>query len=161
MLTTERLKELLSYDAESGVFTRLTTVKPRWKAGQISGWKHKVNGYFYVRVEGRAYFAHRVAWLYMTGEWPKKDIDHIDGDKANNRFANLREASEIMNAQNQKRAHKGTKSGILGVYPKGKKWQALICVDKKPKYLGTFDTTEKAYAAYLAAKRIYHPGCTI
>jgi hypothetical protein len=159
MLTAERLKNLLHYCPTTGIFTRKTSEK-RWKSGDKSGWVHS-NGYAYVSVDAVVYLAHRVAWLYMTGEWPKQDIDHIDGDKANNVFANLRDASEIVNCQNQKRSHRGTASGILGVYPRGKRWMSTICVNKKPIYLGVFDTTEEAYAAYISAKRLLHVGCTI
>lgn len=161
MITAERLRELVTYDPKTGVFTRLTDARPRWKAGQETGWKHKHNRYVYVRADGKAYFAHRLAWLYMTGEWPEHDIDHIDGQIDNNAFANLRQVSETVNAQNQRRAHKGAKSGLLGVYPSGLRWRAMITVNKKTFYLGLFDKPEEAYDAYLTAKRISHPGCTI
>lgn len=162
MLTAERLRELLNYDPETGVFTRRgNRAVRRWKDGQVAGWVHKHNGYALIRIGDRDYFSHRLAWLYVTGDWPRTDIDHIDGIKTNNAFHNLREATEIVNAQNQKRAHRGTKSGILGVYPKGRRWMASICVDKVPKYLGTFDTADEAHATYLEAKRALHPGCTI
>lgn len=161
MLTQKRLKELLKYDRATGVFTRRIDSGKRWKSGEVAGWTHKHNGYVYIRVDGREYFAHRAAWLYVTGEWPSKDIDHIDGEKTNNRFANLREVSESVNAENQKRAHKDTRSGVLGVYPVGDRWKAMIVIDKAPVYLGTFDTIQEASAAYLSAKRLHHRGCTI
>jgi len=161
MLTAERLRELLKYDRNTGVFHRRIDSGKRWKAGEVAGSIHKHNGYGINRVDGKDYFSHRLAWLYVTGEWPSRDIDHIDGNKTNNRFANLREVSEMVNAQNQKRAHSGTHSGILGVYPVGNRWKAMICIEKKPIYLGSFATPEEASAAYLAAKRLHHRGCTI
>lgn len=160
MLTAQRLRELLSYNQETGLFTRLISSK-RWKAGQIAGSIHSRHGYAIIRIDGKDLLQHRAAWLYVTGEEPSGDIDHIDGNKLNNTFKNLRVVSETVNSQNQRRAHTGSRSGILGVYPKGNRWMATICVDKIPKYLGTFATREEASAAYISAKRACHPGCTI
>jgi hypothetical protein len=162
MIDAVQLREYLNYDPLTGIFTRASNRSVRrWRKGQIAGSRHSKHGYWIIRINKKDYLAHRLAWLYVTGEWPTKDIDHKDGDKTNNAFENLREVSEIHNSQNQRRAHKGSKSGILGVYQKGSRWVSTICIDKKPKHLGSFSTPEAAYAAYIAAKRIYHPGCTI
>jgi hypothetical protein len=160
MITADRLRQVLDYNHDSGLFVRKLD-SGRWKPGQIAGNVHKRRGYWMVGIDGASYLGHRLAWLYVTGKWPKQDLDHIDGDILNNRFSNLREVTEIVNAQNQRRAHKGSKSGLLGVYPRGERWQSTICVNKTPHYLGTFDTKEAAFAAYLDAKRRLHVGCTI
>jgi hypothetical protein len=103
----------------------------------------------------------RLAWFYTTGAWPKDQIDHIDGNKSNNRFANLREATPSQNTQNQRRAMRTNKLGILGVILARGKFRAQIWFDGKNKFLGYFATAEAAHAAYLAAKRKFHPTCTI
>lgn len=92
-LTAEQLRWLLHYDPETGVFTRLIQLCNRVQVGDIAGFI-KYNGYRVIKVGDKPtpYFAHRLAWLYIHGEWPSKGIDHIDGDRANNRIANLREA---------------------------------------------------------------------
>lgn len=161
MISAARLRQVLDYNQDSGEFTRRISSGRRWKPGQRAGGAHKHRGYWTIGIDGTNYAAHRLAWLHVTGRWPKLDLDHIDGNLVNNRFANLREVTEIINAQNQRRAHKGSKSGLLGVYPTGSRWKASICVDKVPHYLGTFESREEAFAAYLDAKRKLHPGCTI
>ena len=108
--------------------------------------------------------AHRLAWLAMRGEWPLLDIDHINGDRQDNRWQNLREASRATNAENQRKAKRGTISGLLGVsFAKDTgRWAAQIQVQGKNKNLGRrFPTAEAAHAAYLQAKRQLHAGCTI
>jgi hypothetical protein len=94
MLTAERLRELLDYDPETGVFTRRITTgrNRRWKAGdKVSGRPSATTGYLGIGIGKRRYAAHRLAWLWMTGEWPKNLMDHRDCDRTNNRWVNLRE----------------------------------------------------------------------
>jgi hypothetical protein len=97
----------------------------------------------------------------MTGEWPVSDVDHINGDPMDNSWRNLRQVSEHENLQNQRRPHSCNRCGLLGVSKKPYGWQARIRIDGKSKHLGTFDTPEKAHAAYVAAKRLHHSTCTI
>ena len=157
--THERLKELLHYDPATGVLTwRVRSRNTR--VGDIAG-RLLNGGYRSIGIDRRAYQAHRLAWLWMTGEWPKGDIDHIDGDPLNNRFENLRDVSHGINQQNQNRAHSNNKTGFLGVSPRGRKFRAVINVDGKHMHIGLFNTPELAYAAYLAAKRIHHEGNTL
>ena len=99
----------------------------------------------------------------MTGRWPQKSIDHINGDGSDNRWANLRDVDQKTNAQNLREAHADNKAGLLGVH-KGRKyarWKAAIYVDGKTKKLGLFESAEAAHAAYVEAKRLLHAGCTI
>lgn len=151
MLTHERLREVLHYDAETGIFTWRITASARARAGCAAG-KGDPNGYVRIGFEGRYYLAHRLAWLYTTGELPKLDLDHKDGVRANNRWDNLREANRSQNCQNRKRDRRGT-SGLKGAAwsSRHQKWGASITIDKKQKYLGYFDTPEEAHAVYVAA----------
>jgi hypothetical protein len=111
-------------------------------------------------VDGHRYPAHRLAWLYMTGEWPG-EVDHINGKKDDNRWANLRDISHAANSQNVRVAQVNNRCGVLGVKPLRDKFQARICVARKTIHLGTFLTTSEAHAAYVAAKRELHEGCTL
>ncbi len=159
-LTAEILKELLVYDPQTGIFSNRVKRGNRGIAGAATGAMRK-RGYTLIGIEGREYYAHRLAWLYINGAWPSGDIDHIDGDPANNRIANLRDVSTTVNCQNHRRAKRDSSTGVIGVTPHRDKFIAWICVDKKRLYLGVYETTEEASAVYLEHKRRLHPGCTI
>lgn len=160
MTTQARLKEILSYDPNTGIFMRLTSSGGR-KAGSIAGSPHG-RGYLKLMVDNKKYFAHRLAWLFETGEWPKFNIDHIDGNKSNNSFRNLRDINQSSNLQNQKKAKSDNRStGILGAYKHRDKFVACINISGKKTHLGVFDTADDAHEAYLKAKREHHEGCTI
>ena len=156
-LTQEYLKSILSYDPDTGVFIRLVSFGYRAKAGDIAGSPDK-NGYLRICISGKSYKAHRLAWLYMTGEWPKDQIDHIDMEQSNNRFSNLREANYSQNQSNRP-VRKNSKSGYKGVYflknKKDRPWMAQIKVMGKDIYLGMFKTKEMAYSAYCKAAEKY------
>jgi hypothetical protein len=160
-ITQQRLHELLAYDAASGAFTWRAARKGRGcnqvKAGGPAGYR-TVKGYITIKVDGCTYKAHRLAWLYMTGEWPSELIDHIDGVKDNNRFANLRPATLSENAQNTLKPSRNNKAGLLGVSwdKKQEKWAATIYIDGKNKRLGRFRDPHEAHAAYLNAKAVHH-----
>lgn len=113
-----------------------------------------LNGYLTITIDKRAYLAHRLAWLYMTGEWPSDYIDHIDGVPAHNAWDNLREATQTQQNANT-RLRKNNTSGYRGVkWHKGcQKWNANIQVNGKSRYLGLFDSKEDAYAAYAVAAK--------
>jgi hypothetical protein len=160
MLTIDRLKEALAYDPETGFFVWRIAINSRAVVGKVAG-KLKSTGYIYIGLDSEQYPAHRLAWLYMTGEWPQNSIDHIDGDRANNRFVNLRDVPASHNAQNQRRAQNGNKSGYLGVSKRGRHFYAQINVGGKIEMLGKFNTAKEAHLAYIEAKRERHEGCTI
>lgn len=154
-LTTERLLVLLSYDAESGVFVWNSTRGRSAKAGDVAGTAHP-RGYVTIEIDGRAYLAHRLAWLFVHGCFPAEQIDHVNRDRADNRLCNLRPASHSQNMAN--RAHfKNNVSGFRGVYRHSpNRWRAQIRKDGVLYRLGNFDTPEEAHAAYLkAADRIH------
>ena len=162
ILSAGRLRVLLRYVLETGVFTWRVRRGPSAKIGAPAGYLHS-SGYVYIGIGGRDYRAHRLAWLYVTGDWPADQIDHINGTRADNRFANLRELNQSLNMQNQRRPRSDNASGFLGVcWNKAHGlWRAQIHTNGKQCFIGHFDTAEAAHAAYLTAKREQHAGCTI
>jgi hypothetical protein len=157
-LSAERLRELLDYNAETGIFT-WKVQSGRQPAGSTAGWKQQ--GRVYLTVDHCRMAAHRAAWLYVYGEMPKDQIDHINGDPLDNRIANLRDVTDQQNKHNLRKPKAGNKSGYLGVAPNKSRWLAKITVNRQQICLGTYDTPEEAYAAYLEAKRRLHSTCTI
>lgn len=159
MLTAERLRELLDYDPETGVF-RWKDVRrygfPRKRVGQVAG-SIDGEGYILINIGGTKYGAHRLAWLYVYGRWPQPMTDHRNGVRHDNRFANLREASRAQNKRNERRRRDNT-SGHKGVVfrPESGRWRARISVDGSRIALGTFDTREAAAAAYASASSRLH-----
>jgi hypothetical protein len=153
--TLQTLCMLLRYEPDTGHFYYRTNGK---LAGSLNG-----QGYWRLSHKGLNYPAHVVAYLFMTGEWPTMNIDHINGVRTDNRWANLRMIGNAKNMQNLRKARADNKSGLLGVStPKNsKKFIAQISINGRQTYLGTFVTPEEAHEAYLAAKRIHHEACTI
>lgn len=155
-LTAEKLRKELGYDSETGVFIRLKD-RPRSPAGSPCGTLRKDDGYIDIRVDWVRYKAHRLAWLYVYGEWPPEQLDHINGNRADNRICNLRPCTSAENSQNRV-ASKKNKTGYPGVFwnPSHGKYQAAISVRGNNKHLGMFDSPAAAHAAYVAAKAEYH-----
>lgn len=154
----ERIKQLLDYDPSTGVFT--------WKTHNIKGKPAgcpNEQGYVKIRIDRRAFKAHRLAWAHYYGVWPTKDIDHVDGDKGNNAIANLREVTNAENAQNNLLPLGKTASMARGVswWEPNKRWRARITKDGKQHFLGYFHTKEEAIDAYLRAKKELHPFANI
>jgi hypothetical protein len=150
-LTQERLKVLLHYDPETGIFTRLVQTGSRTRVGDVAGGVN-VHGYRQVGVCGRLYYAHRLAWLYMTGEWPPHHTDHINGDRDDNRWPNLRLATHAQNLANSRKSKNNT-SGLKGVSwdARKRKWFAQITVSRRHHFLGYFDDPTSAHGAYIDA----------
>jgi hypothetical protein len=160
MLTQTQLKEILHYDPDTGLFTRRLK-QSGVKQGKVSG-SFSNEGYLVTSVKNKIYKCHRLAWLYVAGQWPTHNIDHINGNRQDNRFNNLRDVKQKINIENQTKAQKHNKSTrTLGTWKNGTGFAARISHNNKKIYLGTFKTIEEAEAAYLAAKRILHLGCTI
>lgn len=153
MLTAERLRELLHYDPETGIFTWRVNCR-RARAGNIAG--RSSGRYLQVMMDYQAHLNHRLAWLYMTGEWPPIFIDHIDRNGVNNKWANLRLADDSQNQANRP-APKSNTSGMKGVYKfaptrnLAKKYYSTIIVRGRKYFLGCFFTGQEAEAAYQAA----------
>ena len=156
-LTHARLKELLHYNPDTGVFTWLVYRAPLARAGDIAG-THDSHGHRQIRVQRKLYGAHRLAWFYAQGEWPKFDIDHMNRIKDDNRIANLRDVSTTLNCQNAVEARSNSKSKLLGVHRTRYSFIAQIAVNGKKQHLGSFKTADAAHAAYVEAKRELHPG---
>lgn len=156
MITLSRLKELLHYCQETGLFVRLVSTSSNAKVGDVAGRKHS-RGYWHIGIDGKDYLAHRLAWLYMTGAWPTNQIDHINGVRDDNRISNLRGATNAENQQNTALRDDNT-SGFMGVswFRERGKWHARITIAGKDKHLGYFDTPEDAHEAYLTAKAAHH-----
>ena len=156
-LPLERLREVLHYDPETGVFIWLIRSAQKIKIGDIAGSLHKAGGYIYIRIGNFRYRAHRLAWLYMTGEWPEGEIDHRDLNRSNNRFNNLREATRQQNSANGPMRSTNT-SGVKGVCwnKKSEKWLAQIGAEGKHFYLGEFDTLQEATRVRQAAAERLH-----
>lgn len=158
-LTQDRLKGLLDYDPETGVFIWKVDRGKRTKKGSFAGSLDN-KGYLIIRFNGKGYKAHRLAFLYMEGYFPENQVDHIDRDKTNNKWNNLREVSHTCNMRNCKISKINT-SGITGVsWHKGrKKWQSQIRIPK-PIYLGLFDNLiDAAKARWEAEVKYNFPNC--
>ena len=151
MLTQDELRSVLHYEPASGEFTWLVSLNSRTRRGKKAGDQVKSGRYWRIGFRGRSYRAHRLAWFWMTGEWPSKEIDHKDNDGLNNKWANLREADRYQNMANRG-AHAGNAIGLKGVYlHKQGKFIARLQVKNKRVYLGVFETPEAAHEAYSRA----------
>ena len=154
-LTAKYLREILNYDPETGIFTwRIKRRTSRFKPGDIAG-TPAAKGHLAIKIDGQSYKAHRLAWLYMIGEWPTDQIDHKNRVPNDNRFANLRDCNTATNCQNQG-IRKNNRSGFKGIWKIQNRWKAAISVEMKRIYLGSFDTPEKASEAYMTAVKLYH-----
>lgn len=160
-LTQERLKELFTYDKNTGVFKR-KVARGNQTVGEVPGYKRAPSNRTYIYVDGHTYFDYRLAWLYVYGRFPKGEIDHIDGDVNNCRISNLRDVSRTINSQNRKKPMKNNKIGFLGVNKRGeRRYRARIRVNGKLLTLGEFATPEEAHSVYMDAKKHYHPGLVL
>jgi hypothetical protein len=155
MITQSELQNKFNYDPDTGIFTRKYTYNKFLEGSQV-GCKDS-EGYLIISLTDRCYKAHRLAWLYVYGEFPKYNLDHINGNPSDNRISNLREANESQNGFNRKLNSNNT-SGHKGVTfdKKSKKWQAYVTVNKKLKYLGQFESLELAALVAKEARIKYH-----
>ncbi|ABV26559.1 HNH endonuclease [Xanthomonas phage Xop411] len=154
-LKLEDVDQLLAYDPATGEL-RWKVSRGTAKAGSVTGCTDS-KGYLRVKLHGKLYYAHRLAWLLHTGSWPSKHLDHKNGQKYDNRIENLRECDNLENHQNQKKRSDNI-SGVTGVSwnKQNSKWQSRICFAGKEIFLGLFTTIEEASAARAAAKQKYH-----
>lgn len=141
----------LNYDPVTGVWTRLIPASSRGKRGSRAD-RPSVKGALVVSIQGKAHYSHRLAWKYMTGSWPKEDVDHKNTNNKNNIWTNLRLATDSQNLANRPKQKNNT-SGYKGVTWQAdkKKWKAQIGYQCKNLWLGYADTPEGAYKLYVEA----------
>ena len=152
LISAERLRELLRYDPGTGDFTCLVD-RGKAKIGTVAGTINP-EGYVIIEIDHRSYRAHRLAWLYMTGEWPKGQVDHRDGSRAYNAWSNLREATQTQQNGNRGVDRRNT-SGLKGVswHKHSQRWRATILFEGRCRHLGYFDEKAVAHEAYCTAAR--------
>jgi hypothetical protein len=149
-MTQELLKKHLHYNKNTGDFTWILPITNRLKSGDIAGTRDN-DWYNIIRICGERHAAHRLAWLYMTGDWPSKHIDHINQIKSDNRWCNLRECDRSQNSSNITKTKQNT-SGYKGVHwcNRDKKWISKIMHCGVHYFIGKFITPEEAHIAYCA-----------
>ena len=154
-LTQERLREVLDYNPNTGVFIWKVATANAIKVGSVAG-ATEGSGYTQIQIDTCLYHAKRLAWLYVFGRWPNDQIDHINGDRQDDRIANLRDVSVAENNMNQRIPSNNT-SGVMGVSWREcrKKWHAQIGHKKKKIFLGYYKTLSEAISARKAAERQY------
>jgi hypothetical protein len=160
MITADHVRTTLRYCPQTGEFVWAQHKRRPDLIGKRAG-SATVSGYWAISVNGQKILAHRLAWAYMTGQFPNAHIDHKDGDKKNNAFANLREVSRFGNLQNMRKATKASKTGLLGVSAHQNKWRVQIMVSGKRIRESGFNSPEEAYQRYLELKRKLHVTCTL
>lgn len=154
-ITLSRLKELFDYNPSTGLFARRVT-RGNQKKGRIAGTLHP-KGYRIILIDGGFYKAHRLAWFVMYGEWPKKQIDHINSDRNDNRISNLREATNSENQMNQI-LKSNNKSGFKGVCwnKRLKRWVSQININGRVTHLGLFVDLNEAATTVRNAREKHH-----
>lgn len=152
-LTVERLREVLRYEPETGEFYWVKAISRKIKAGKKWGSLHRT-GYIFGKIDSERFSGHRLAWFFVTGEWPSIQIDHRNLNRADNRWSNLREATRSQNQWNRAKSRSGI-SQYKGVswHAQSRTWRARIHKYRKETALGYFATQEAAHAAYVAAAK--------
>jgi hypothetical protein len=159
-ITLSYIRQVLLYRPTTGVFVWKERKTRQDLVGCIAG-SIGSHGYLAIGIFNRKRLAHRLAWFYTTGSWPKAHIDHIDGNKRNNCFANLREVTQFGNLQNMRQASKRNKARLLGVSLHQGKWRVQIMTRGQSIRISGFNTPEEAHQKYLLLKRDFHLTCSI
>ena len=157
MITYKRLKEVLHYNPDTGIFTRIDQNFGSIKIGQEAGWID-VKGYKNIKIDTKTFFAHRLAFLYMEGYWPENQVDHTNRVRDDNRWCNLREASRSCNMKNKDIQTNNT-SGVTGVSKQGNSWIARVNYKNKRIYIGNFKSFDDAVIARWKAEQRYDYKC--
>ncbi len=151
-LTSEKLRQILDYNPETGDFVWKKTLSSKNLNGKNAG-KINSHGYRSIKINRKDYLAHRLAWLFIYDGWPPQFIDHINGNRLDNRICNLRNATYSVNNRNRTKAK--------GFQKVGNKFRARIVIDDRTIHLGMFETEKEANFAYLSAKNKFHPELNI
>lgn len=166
MISHEELLDTLTYNPDTGAFFWKNKGRGRQLNKEVGSWD--MYGYKTVRLgkqnNNKSYKLHRLAWFYATGEWPKHDIDHLNGIRHDNRMENLRDVPRKMNLENQRKIkNRPTKTGLIGAYFDSRKdmFYSRISHHDKSIYLGSFKTAEEAHNKYMETKRQIHEGNTL
>lgn len=171
-LTADEARAIFNYDDATGVLTwkcnrRTTKGYINARAGSQAGGKDK-KGYLAMSFQPPRspkpiyYFAHRIIWLIVTGAWPTSEVDHVNGDKSDNRWQNLRHADDEINSQNRRHANRNNSTGFLGVtIDKSGLYVSRIGHRRKLLVIGKYPTPQEAHKAYVEAKRRLHAGGTL
>lgn len=156
-LTFEQADQFFDYSPETGILSWKITYRGRIKTGEPVG-SVRTDGRRSVSFMGKRYYAYRIAWLLMTGEWPKNEIDHFNGQRDDNRWCNLRDVTPSINQQNHHHGHTGATSKFLGVSwcSRRQAWRACITTNRKLRTIGFFATEQDAHAAYVRQKTVDH-----
>lgn len=158
-MNLEKLKKHIHYEQKTGVFTRLVQGRGTAKLGEIPT-SDNGDGYQRIMVCGTRYKAHRLAHFYMTGIWPY-EVDHRDGVKNNNKWRNLRKATDKLNSENRRKARSDSSTGLLGVIPRNNKFWMEIESSGRRIRSGPYDTAVAAHKKYISEKRKLHQGNTL
>lgn len=155
-ITQEYLKSVLHYDPDTGVFTWVAKIAKKICVGNIAGCVTGVGRYRYIKIHGQTFAEHRLAFLYMTGALPIDEVDHINHNRTDNRWDNLRDVDRKNNGRNHK-VSKRNNSGVVGVHwdANRKKWSASITYDGRIIYLGRYSQIEDAAEARAKANVMY------
>ncbi len=157
----DALHDWLVIDTNTGTIRRRRHAGNQKAGADAVRWT--VCGYGTVSMLATAIPAHRIVWAAHHGQWPRQLIDHIDGNPSNNAIANLRDVNAFVNRQNQRVARRDSRSGLIGAIWLSQRqcWKAEIRVNGKKRMIGRYKSPQEAHAAYVAAKRLLHPGCTL
>jgi hypothetical protein len=146
-ISQEYLKSVLDYNKDTGEFTWIISKSGVCGKNPVAG--GLCHGYIRIRINGKKYFAHRLAWLYVYGSWPKNQLDHINGNRSDNRISNLRNVTNRENQQNQYK-HRNGKIPNTQYIERLNKWASYVNIDRKKYYLGVYLTESQAKEAHLA-----------
>jgi len=158
-IDSTQLREILNYDLETGLFTWKKKIADKTIVGRIAGCG--TDRYVSIRIYGILYYAHRLVFTYIYGKCESPEIDHINGNKQDNRLSNLRLVTTSQNKQNLRKPNSSNTTGYLGVSRRKKGFSAHISLLGDHKFLGVFKTPEEAHQAYIKVKREFHPFGTL